>query len=122
MIKIALPVAGNQFSTHFGGAEKFIVFEVDEGKKKIISSNEEFPPPHATGTFPEFLKSLKVDIVLAGGMGPRAVSMLESFGLKVILGIQNSTDPKKIVSDYLEGKIEATGESCHDHTYHNCHK
>lgn len=122
MTKIALPAVGNQFSTHFGGAEKFIVFEVDEGKQKIISSKEEFPPLHATGTYPEFLKSLNVDIVLASGMGPRAVSMLESSQIKVVLGIQNLTDPTRIVMDFLEGKIEATGESCHDHSYHDCHK
>jgi predicted Fe-Mo cluster-binding NifX family protein len=122
MLKIAIPANKNQFSTHFGGAEKFIVFEVDEQKKEIISSKEETPPPHETGTYPEFLQSLKVDIVIAGGMGPRAVSMLESSGMKVLLGVHGSSDPEKIVHDYLEGTIKTTGESCHDHSFYNCHK
>ncbi|NMB98660.1 MAG: dinitrogenase iron-molybdenum cofactor biosynthesis protein, partial [Thermoanaerobaculaceae bacterium] len=34
MLKIAVPAIGNQFSTHFGGAEKFLVFDVDEKKKE----------------------------------------------------------------------------------------
>jgi len=63
-----------------------------------------------------------LDIVIAGGMGPRAVSMLESLGMKVILGVQNLSDPEEIIQNFSEGKIETTGESCHDHSLHNCHK
>jgi len=122
MLKVAVPIVQNQFSTHFGGAEKFLVFEVDEKKKEIISSKEELPPPHETGTYPEFLRSLKVNVVLVEGMGPRAVSMLESYGIQVILGIKGYSEPKKIVLDFLEGRIEATGESCQDHSFHDCHK
>jgi predicted Fe-Mo cluster-binding NifX family protein len=122
MLKVAVPIVQNQFSTHFGGAEKFLVFEVDEKKKEIISSKEELPPPHETGTYPEFLRSLKVNVVIVEGMGPRAVSMLESYGIQVILGIKGYSEPKKIVLDFLEGRIEATGESCQDHSFHDCHK
>lgn len=122
MLKIAVPAIGNQFSTHFGGAEKFLVFDVDEKKKEILSSKEEFPPPHETGTYPQFLKSLKVNVVIAAGMGPRAVSMLESFGMQVALGAQGSSDPQKVVKDFLEGRLQLTGESCHDHSFHDCHK
>lgn len=121
MKKVAVPLIDTIFSSHFGGADRFILFEIDEQKKEIISSKEVIPPQHKTGIYPQFLKSLKVDIVLAGGMGPRAVSMLESFGIEVILGIQGHSDPNKILKDFLEEKLEATGESCHDHSLHNCH-
>ncbi|MFB3850840.1 MAG: NifB/NifX family molybdenum-iron cluster-binding protein [Acidobacteriota bacterium] len=122
MLKVAVPLIQSQFSTHFGGTEKFLIFEVDEKKKEILSSKEEVPPPHETGTYPEFLNSLKVNVVIAGGMGPRAVSMLQSYGMDVVLGVQGSSDPQKIIQDFLGGSIQATGESCHDHSFHDCHK
>lgn len=121
MKKIAIPIFNSEFCVHFGGAEKFIIFEVDEEKKEIISVKEELPPPHETKAFPEFLKNLKVDIVLAGGMGQKAFSILKSFGIEVVLGIQTPLAPKNIVIDYLQGRLQATGESCFDHSLHHCH-
>ena len=35
--KIAVPLAGEQFSTHFGQSTAFAVFEVDAPHRKIIS-------------------------------------------------------------------------------------
>ncbi|MGQ9495218.1 MAG: NifB/NifX family molybdenum-iron cluster-binding protein [Thermoanaerobaculaceae bacterium] len=121
MKKIALPVSNNVFCSHFGGAEKFIVFEVDEEKKEIISFKEEPPPPHQPGTFPKFLKSLEVDVVLAGNMGQKAFSMFKKFGIEVLLGIQTTLDPKNIINEYLHEKLQATNKSCSDHSFHHCH-
>jgi len=72
MLKIAIPAIENKFSAHFGGAEKFIVFEVDEIKKTIMSSKDEFPPPHEAGTYPEFLKSLNVGYSYSGRNGTKS--------------------------------------------------
>ncbi len=52
--------------------------------------------------------------MIAAGMGPRAVQILEANGVQVVLGAMGQ-DPDALVAAYLEGSLAATGESCHDH-------
>ena len=37
MMKVAIPMIEGRFSEHFGGAEAFGLFEVDETPKTIVS-------------------------------------------------------------------------------------
>ncbi len=118
MKKIAIPVLGGRFSSHFGGAQGFAVFTVDEGEGRVLQ-REDFPaPPHSMGAFPSWLASQGVDTIIAAGMGPRAVAMLQASGVEVILGASGE-DPEAMVRAWLEGTLTATGESCHEHGHHH---
>jgi predicted Fe-Mo cluster-binding NifX family protein len=66
-----------------------------------------------------WLRRKGATVVLAGGMGPRAIDMLGRHGIEVVLGVRGD-DPDTVVRSYLEGTLEATGEVCHDHGYHDC--
>ena len=114
MKRIALPVLGKRFSSHFGGAEAFALFDADETTQTITKRSIHPAPPHAQGSFPTFLASQGVDVVIAAGMGPRAVQILEANGIEVILGAAGN-DPEALAQAYLEDNLDATGESCHDH-------
>jgi ATP-binding protein involved in chromosome partitioning len=120
MLKIAVPTQGGLFSAHFGGAERFAIFEVDEQARRIVSSTSAAPPPHEQGSFPTWLKEQGCHIILAGGMGPRAVTMLENFGIQTVVGIQGSSEPEVLVRNFIEGRLVASGESCNDHGFHDC--
>lgn len=117
MRKIAVPVIGGRFSSHFGGADSFAVFTLDEAGGGIVGRETPPAPPHERGAFPRLLAEQGVGTVLAGGMGPRAVDILAREGIEVVLGV-NGDDPEALVRSYLEGTLEATGESCHDHGFH----
>lgn len=121
MQKIAVPTVNGKFSQHFGGADRFAIFEVDEKARKIVSSVDAVPPPHAEGSFPTWLKEQGVNAILAGGMGPRAITMLEEFGVQVVAGIAGNAAPETLVRTFIEGSLAASGESCHDHGFHGCH-
>ena len=114
MKKIALPVIGGAFSSHFGGAEAFAIYEVDEAAGTVLGHTVHPAPPHERGSFPAWLASQGVDTVIAAGMGPRAVQILQANGIEVVLGA-SGRDPRAMVAAYLEGTLAATGESCHDH-------
>lgn len=119
MQKIAIPTINGSFSPHFGGADGFAIFEVDEKTGAILSAATTVPPPHQHGSFPKWLKNQNVNVVLAGGMGQKAVTMLQEFGIQVVLGISFDGTPEELVYSFLAGTLVASGHSCHDHGFHH---
>jgi predicted Fe-Mo cluster-binding NifX family protein len=118
-MKIAIPVSGGKFCEHFGGAQAFAFYDVDEDQRSIGSHLFGAPPEHGRGVFPMWLKQQGATVVLAGGMGPRAVGIFSHHGIDVVLGVQGD-DPELIARSYLAGTLDTTGEVCHEHGYHDC--
>ncbi|MDD2433572.1 MAG: NifB/NifX family molybdenum-iron cluster-binding protein [Clostridia bacterium] len=112
-MKIALPLAENQLSMHFGHCETFAFLEVDEVGKKIIKKELLTPPPHEPGILPTWIKKQDVDLVIAGGMGGRAQNLFQEQGIKVITGAPIDS-PENIVQSYLNGTLQ-TGDNVCDH-------
>ncbi len=110
-MKIALPVSNNLVSEHFGHCEKFYIADIADGK--VISAQTLTPPPHEPGVIPKWLADNDVSVVITGGMGPRAIQLLESLGIKVIIGIR-SDKPEDILKKFLDGNLES-GENVCDH-------
>jgi predicted Fe-Mo cluster-binding NifX family protein len=118
-MKIAIPLYQGNFSEHFGGAEMFAFYTVDEDNRSISERLLDAPPEHGRGIFPMWLRKQGATVVLAGGMGPRAAGILAQHGIQVITGIRGK-DPDAVAQGYLEGTLEATGEVCHEHDFHDC--
>ncbi|MDC7245229.1 MAG: NifB/NifX family molybdenum-iron cluster-binding protein [Sphaerochaetaceae bacterium] len=112
-MKIAIPTANGKLDGHFGHTRLFTIYDVDDQSKKINSKSEVEPPKHEPGVLPRFLRDQKVDVILTGGMGPSAQSMLEGFGVKVVMGVA-SVDVDQIVADYLADSLVAGANTC-DH-------
>lgn len=119
MRTIAVPIMAGSFSSHFGGADAFALYRVDPSTGEVSDRRLITPPEHGRGIFPMWLRSLGADVVLAGGMGPRASGILAQHGIEVVLGVQG-TDPDAVVRQFLEGTLVATGEPCHEHGFHDC--
>ena len=66
-----------------------------------------------------WLKQIGAEVVLAGGMGPRASNIFAEHGIAVVLGVQGD-HPDNVVLQFLEGTLESTGELCHDQGFHDC--
>lgn len=118
-MKVAVPMIQGRFSDHFGGAEGFGLFEVDEGSKTIVSRSFCVAPPHERGAFPRWLRDQGAKVVLAGGMGPRAMQMFEHFGIEVVAGVRGD-DPAALVQSFVNGTLQATGEGCSGGHLHHC--
>ncbi|MDD5699080.1 MAG: NifB/NifX family molybdenum-iron cluster-binding protein [Victivallaceae bacterium] len=109
---IAIPVAEESLCMHFGHCEKFRLFTVDD-RKMITGTADKIPPPHEPGILPRWLGELKVDLVIAGGMGARAQQLFAQTGVKVITGAP-AAEPREIVEAFLAGNLETGGNVC-DH-------
>lgn len=118
-MKIAIPVQQGRFSEHFGGAKGFAFYIVDENSHAISERLFDAPPEHGRGVFPMWLRQQGATVVLAGGMGPRAVGILAKQGIEVVTGVRGE-DPDAVARGYLDGTLEVSGEVCHEHGHHDC--
>ena len=110
-MKFAIPFAEGKLAAHFGHSQAFALIEVEENRIK----NKEYliPPAHEPGVLPKWLSDLGADVVIAGGMGHRAISLFDQYGIKVITGAPES-EPEELVNSYLKNTLVA-GENLCDH-------
>jgi predicted Fe-Mo cluster-binding NifX family protein len=118
-MKIAVPICDGRFSGHFGGAEAFALYTVDETSREVSEKSMTTPPEHGRGVFPMWLHRQGVTTILAGGMGPRASDIFISHGIDVVLGADGD-DPEIMVRAYLDGTLTFSGELCHEYGFHDC--
>lgn len=109
--KVAVPVADGVLCNHFGHCEKFAVMQVQEGKVGAMELH--VPPLHEPGVLPRWLGELGVNVIVAGGMGQRALSLFTEQGIKVVTGAPNLA-PETLVQQYLAGSL-VTGPNVCDH-------
>lgn len=112
-MKVAIPTIDGVLSPHFGHSQEFTLVDVDLEKKEIKRVSREVPPPHEPGVLPRWLKELGCDIVIAGGMGQRAVAFFEQSGIQVITGapVQKADE---VVQAYLASRLATGGNLCDD--------
>ena len=104
-------MANGRLTAHFGHCQEFALVEV-EGNE--ISKKEMLvPPPHEPGVLPSWLHELGADVIIAGGMGQRAVSLFQERGIKVVTGAPALT-PEEIVDSYLNNTLMTSANLC-DH-------
>jgi predicted Fe-Mo cluster-binding NifX family protein len=110
-MKFAIPLANGRLTAHFGHCQEFALIEVAENKitnKQILT-----PPPHEPGVLPSWLHEIGADIIIAGGMGQRAIGLFGEKGIKVITGAPE-LEPEALVASYLDNTLIAGTNVC-DH-------
>ena len=117
-MRIAIPLAGGQLSPHFGHCEEFALIEVDHEAKSILSNSRVAAPPHAPGMLPGWLAGQEVNVVIAGGMGGRAIEMFQQASIQVVQGAPVA-GPSELAQAYLDGRLSAGANTC-DHGSHGC--
>jgi predicted Fe-Mo cluster-binding NifX family protein len=113
MTRYAVPMANGQLSMHFGHASQFAILDYDDDTKSIVKNETKTPPPHEPGVLPAWLHELNVNIIIAGGMGQRAVMLFQQNNINVITGAMGGT-PEEVVLAHATGEL-ATGDNVCDH-------
>ena len=110
-MKIAIPLADGKLTAHFGHCHEFALIEVenDEISKKEMHE----PPPHEPGVLPAWLHTLGTDVIIAGGMGGKALDLFKQNNIKVVIGAPN-LEPEELVKMYLDNTL-VTGANVCDH-------
>jgi len=112
-MRIAIPVAQGRLSAHFGHSEQFAILEVDSQNQNVFKQSMHDAPPHEPGLLPRWLHELGADVIIAGGMGPRARQLFEQNGIAVVVGAPADT-PEQLATAYLAGTLQP-GENICDH-------
>ena len=110
-MKFAIPMADGKLTAHFGHCREFAIIDVIDQQIKSTETLE--PPPHEPGVLPQWLHDLGVTTVIAGGMGHRAMQLLDQAGIAVVTGAPAET-PETLVGGYLN-KTLVTGDNVCDH-------
>ena len=105
-MRIAISTDGDSVSAHFGRCPSFTIVDIEGGK---VTKREEVPNPgHQPGAIPEFLHKHGAGCIIAGGMGMRATSFFEEYGIKTIVGVGGKID--EVIELLKKGTLEG-GES-----------
>ncbi len=112
-MRIAIATENGLVSSHFGHCSGFTIYDTRDGK--IESANFVPNPGHEPGALPVFLGNMKVQIVIAGGMGERAQMLFSQNNIEVIVGASGSADDA--VASYLNGSLKSAGVVCTEHAH-----
>jgi len=110
-MKFAIPMAGGRLTLHFGHCQEFAIIEVKDNQ--IVSKEILLPPPHEPGVLPQWLHSLGANVIIAGGMGNRAIDLFNQAGIEVVTGAE-AEEPETLVKNYLDNSL-VIGENACDH-------
>lgn len=110
-MKFAIPLAEGKLTAHFGHCLEFALVDVEDNK--IKNTETMVPPPHEPGVLPRWLHEQGTDVIIAGGMGARALDLFSQNGIKVLTGAP-SLAPEELVQQYLDNALQ-TGTNVCDH-------
>lgn len=113
-MKIAVATEGSQVSRHFGRCERYLAYDIED--EEVVNKTEIEHPGHRPGFLPRYLSKKEVDLLITGGIGPRAIDMFNSLGINVMSGVQGNVDD--IIQRYLEDELEGKVEPCEEHKSH----
>lgn len=118
-MKYAVPTSGGALCSHFGHCEQFAIIDIDADTRQVTGKEMVTPPPHEPGVFPAWLAEQGVSVVIAGGMGQRAVMLFEQNNISVVTGSME-TDPERAVLSHVGGSLEIGDNTCNEQPGTSC--
>jgi predicted Fe-Mo cluster-binding NifX family protein len=119
-MKIALATDDNMgldavVSHHFGRCPYYVVVDVDDKEVKAVKAvkNPFYESHGQTGEVPNFIQSLGVDVIISGGMGPKAIAFFQQLGIQVLTGASGIVGD--VIKNYMNGQIDGAAP-CSDHS------
>jgi predicted Fe-Mo cluster-binding NifX family protein len=103
-----------EVSAHFGRCPYFLLAEArgTSVTESRVVANPHFGA-HKPGAVPQFVRHLGANVIIAGGMGPRAIDMFHGFGIDVATGIVGTVG--SVLEAYLCGQHRGVVPCAHDH-------
>jgi len=92
-------------SSHFGRCPYYILVDV-EGRDVtgIREVDSPFYGQHQPGQVPGFIHSLGANVMLAGGMGDRAIQFFQEYGIEGVTGAYGTV--RRSIERYLGGQLK----------------
>jgi predicted Fe-Mo cluster-binding NifX family protein len=122
MTRVAISAGENNgldsaVSPHFGRCPFFVLVDFQEGQ---VATTQTIPNPyysqHQPGQVPGFIHSQRVDVMLTGGMGGRAIAFFEQYGIEAATGASGTV--RHALEQYMGHQLQQA-EPCHESVEHN---
>ncbi len=98
----------SEMSGHFGRCPYFALIDVEgQDIKHVQVVNNPYFNNHVPGKVPAFISSQNVNVMIAGGMGPRAIDIEVATGVGGIV--------ENVLRAYLDGRVSGIIPCSHDH-------
>jgi predicted Fe-Mo cluster-binding NifX family protein len=105
-----------EMGQHFGRCPFYVLVHVN-GSYQVKSTQIKANPyveQHVPGQVPEFIHSLGADVVIAPGMGHKAITWFEGLGVEVATGSRGRIGAT--LQAYLDGEIKGASGCSHHHS------
>lgn len=120
LMRVAVAYENGEIFQHFGRTQAFKLYDIDNGRVVAMQVVDTQGSGH--GALAGFLKGNDVDVLLCGGIGGGAQSVLAAQGIELYGGLSGLADDA--VSCLLAGILEkSTMPACdhHGHSHGECH-
>jgi predicted Fe-Mo cluster-binding NifX family protein len=103
-------------SPHFGRCPYYVLVDLDDRKVSQVDAVENpYYGHHQPGQVPGFIESQGANVMLAGGMGRRAIGFFEQYGIQAVTGATGSV--RYALEQYLGGTLQGA-EPCRESVKH----
>ncbi len=107
-MKVAVACDGTQLSPHFGRCQRYLIADLKSPDITLVEWLES--PGHEPGVLPELMRQKGVELVVAGGAGPRAQGLFAAAGIEFIPGVTGNA--LEALQALACGMLEAGDSSC----------
>jgi predicted Fe-Mo cluster-binding NifX family protein len=108
-------------SHHFGRCPFFIAVDVDDAHQatNITAIENPYFAGHEPGMVPAFIHQQKADVMIAGGMGRRAIELFEEAGVEACTGAEGTV--RETLDAFFAGKLlmSAACKESIEHQHHH---
>ena len=113
MLRIAIPSEDSRgmdsnVAMHFGRCKYYTFIDIEGKEIKNVEVIRIPSEEHGYGDLPNFVKSHGGKIVIAYGMGSRAIEYFNELGIDVIIGARGKI--KDVIQKFLNGSLEVDKE------------
>ena len=103
-------------SPHFGRCPYYVLVDLDGRQVSQVNAVENpYYGHHQPGQVPGFIQSQGADVMLAGGMGRRAIGFFQQYGIQAVTGATGSV--RHALEQYLGGGLRGAAP-CRESTEH----
>ena len=110
-MRIGIATEGGSVCAHFGHSSTYTLVDVDENKNVKMELVES--PGHRPNFLPTWLKEQGVDVVISGGMGPKAMALFASLGIEPVVGASGKVED--VVRAFLRSELRTDENACDHH-------
>ena len=106
-------------SPHFGRCPHFVLVDLEGQQVRAVAAvDNPYYSAHQPGQVPAFISSHKVDVMLTGGMGRRAIMFFDQLGVQPVTGAAGTV--RQSLERYLGGALQGAAP-CRESVQHAHH-